>query len=40
MNRGALPTAMTGLFGTIWADSSINPDAAKLGGSKPYMGTV
>lgn len=30
MNRGALPTAMTGLFGTIWADSSINPDAAKL----------
>lgn len=30
VNRGALPTAMTGLFGSIWADNSTKPDFAKL----------
>ena len=30
VNRGALPTAMTGLFGTIWADDSTQPGLAKL----------
>src|ERR1700683_2693459 len=28
VNRGALPTAMTGLFGTIWADDSTQPGLA------------
>jgi hypothetical protein len=30
LNKGAMPTAMTGLFGTIWADGSTKPKDANL----------